>query len=495
MLPVTTSLLLAVAVGSGDNPGASEHRDTQAESAMSGWPVVLNGGVLGGFTATANEPQTALIGGIDGWNVSSLLEPNASVVYPMVALWLAVETEVVPWLGLRFLGDTGEIRPGSSLLPEVDGLASNGSALEDAFTSGAWIRELTARVSGLGIRIDVGRQRVAVAQGLVYDTFGTGGTLALDFGSLGGPSFRLDAAALVVGERWEEIGEGSLLFSGRMGYELSLFESLGVYVAHFIDPGGALAGVVRSVVAESVIEDVTRESVEQNLLSELLDENRPSAGSLTYIGADFSVLPGLGMSMRGAVVTQFGTLEASRGDNTVARLQLWSAAGQLEVHQGLGEHWDVGLFALYLGGDDAPRRSNDTPRYGGFIGIAPYWVWTGLFFSGGLSQGLYPGRATAAGVNGHGVTGAGTSVSWFGSKGSVEVRGIPLLALSAPPMEPVGGTGRWYGVELDLRLQWEIEVGLTWGVEADFLIPGDFFPRNAIAFRVVSVASVSWAYD
>lgn len=227
------------------------------------------------------------------------------------------------------------------------------------------------------------------------------------------------------------------------------------------------------------------------------------SGQLGYLGLRFQLLPLPGLSMRGALVFAGGDFEIgvvdpltqqdeSLGPDDVEEVDLhvegWAA--DLELHYGLGRRWDLAGYAFMLSGDGPLGREADT--YRAFIGLAPYWVWTSLFFSGGLNQGLYPNRAAAAGVHGRGATGAGLGLEYAADWGGLEGRAMWLQALAAAPLTPHAGTGLSYGVELDIRGQLVLSDTVSLGSELGMLLPGDFFARRTVAYRAQTMVTVRY---
>jgi hypothetical protein len=203
---------------------------------------------------------------------------------------------------------------------------------------------------------------------------------------------------------------------------------------------------------------------------------------LAYVGADAQLLPADRLSVRGIGTVAWGEMTFTTGSST-HNFALSSWAASAEVSYGLTSRMGIGAFTFALSGDLPAVPDGSTTDYHGFIGIAPYWTWTGLFFSGGISQGLYPGRATAAGVNGHGVAGGGARLDWSGESLYGEVRAASMWALADPPL--FGGLRRWYGFEVDGVLEWDVWAWATLAIEADVLWPGGFFPQRDVAFRLI----------
>ena len=414
-------------------------------------------------------------------NDEQVLRPGAREAYPSTALRAGAEVQPRRGLSLRGLLDTGEIRPGSSLDPEVDGPTSYGLPLGEAATEGLFVREAAVAFYGRRWGVDLGRFDVGVGEGLIYNDFGTGGSVSLDLARVDGDALRLDVDGVLVGRSFSELRGRSSFWAARLELPLSRFEHLSPFVAYYADRDGALRDVMVSALAESYTNDNGSE-----LALDLLHNAAGQLsihGDLLYLGADTLVLPIDGMSLRATGAVQAGRLRLALPDRSEDTLRVRGAGAQVEAHYGIGSRWDLGALGFGLSGDRAPQLDREDPRYAAFIAPAPLWAWTGLFFNGGLGQGFYPSRASAAGVNGHGVLGAGPVVSWQGDRPSVEMRAIWLRAVADSPA--FGGGGATYGVEVDLRNDWRLSDWATLAGELDMLFPGSYFPEDDVALQFI----------
>lgn len=448
-------------------------------------PVLFDVGLSLRYTSRAAEPQTWL--SVDpttgAWLASALLQPADGRHYPSAVIGVVAEAEPTPGLILRGFIDSGLLEPGDAIEPEANEVVtSDGRAVVDTFTSLAFIRQLSVRWVAGSVHTEVGRQYYRVASGLVYEDFGTGLALDASLEKVGLP-LRLEATALAVGHTLEELQQPSPLFWLEIAYDLSWFESIGLFGGAFIDRGGQLSDVLASALSEQTLVASATEEERQLALDSLFGAERRSRGTLAYLGASCDLLPADGLSLRGAAVGSWGRVETSDLDRTYD-LALRGLALFAETTFGLTPQVGLGAFGLFLSGDTPHQPpASATLEYDAFIAPAPFWAWTGLFFSGGISQGLYPGRAAAAGFNGHGVTGAGPKVELAAGNLLFTLRGAYLRALVAPPAAPVGGDSLTYGIEVDGLLEWSALGWLGISVELDALWPGGFFPENDVAYR------------
>jgi len=447
-------------------------------------PYVVDLGLTALGTVARNQPDMTLP--FD----EKLLRPGESEAYPSLALRAGAEAE--PWRGvfLKGLLDTGEIRPGSSFDPSVDSPATAGLSLDEAATEGLFIREAAVEMARRRWALRAGRYRTQIGGGLVYEDYGTGGSADLNLARVHGAPVRLSVDGLLVGRTFSELRQRSTVVALRLDIPLSWLEHLSPFVAYYSDRDGGLRDVLLSAMGETWAVD-TASDTEILLLESGVFSEFPSSGDIVYAGLDGMFLPIDGLSVRGTGVAAVGEASLQLRTYQTHTLRLRSFASQLEVHYGLTERWDLGMMGMALTGDRAPRLDLEEPQYAAFIAPAPYWAWTGLFFSGGLTQGFYPSRASAAGINGHGVVGLGPIVSWQGDGPLLELRAAWLRAVAdSPPPAIGGGGGATYGVEVDLRCDWDILRWVTVAGELDVLFPGSYFPEDDVAVRFIALVDL-----
>lgn len=480
------------------------------------------------LVGNGGAPQTDLRLGADGaYRPQDLLQPRDTVWYPALSLMAYGEWQPAHWLLLRGLLNTFELRDGHTLQPPVDGLTMAGQPARAAVSKGAYIRELSITGMGRGFSLEVGRFRTRIADGLVHDDFASGLRARLDLGKLSRTDMRLSVMLGSGGPRIDEVQANTLMhISGELRF--SPFEYVGLFIAGSKDRSGELTGVLRSALAEgrarSVtdsayrgdLDRITEAHVQSTLLGtldpcvitglvpaldgDLAQEARTrlgcfgdtrGSGQLGYVGGRFQLLPVAGMSVRGALALMSGDFTIGVIDNLSYEevdLHVEGWASDLEMHYGLSPELDLGGYGFLLSGD-GPVGEPGTP-YRAFIGLAPYWVWTTLFFSGGLNQGLYPSRAAAAGVHGRGAAGVGGGIEYGPDWASMELRAMLLRALAAPPPTPHAGTGLTYGFEVDTRLRIPLGEGFGVAAELGVLLPGDFFESRNVAYRAQTLMTV-----
>jgi hypothetical protein len=506
------------------------------------WRLVLHGR----FTDRASDPEREVRFDAPrrAFDAPSYLRPSLDDAYPSALASAGVEGQLG---ALRFglAADSGELRsqvfPGvaqlcfstataSGLAPRsggrcdvrVDGairtfavdatrsaparLTSNGQPWEaegrsTLFLREAWVGAALGRNEFAVVR--AGRRRFTVADGFVYDDWGTGAEMSLDLGALG-PSWEVGAAALYPTRGFPSgAGWGSLLLAVRADYLPSLFEHAGVFAAYFRDRSRATVELFRGALAEaSALRLRAAEpgsaalADESRLLAVELDAPLRGTADVAWAGTSGGVKLG-GARVDWTAAVAIGEISVPRvalvqlapdAFRTRTRLATQALLGELahaRVRVPLSGELSAGGFFLFLSGD-APPGEEDQPgaptRYGGFLGVAPFITDTNIFFNGGVGESFAARQATAPGVNGRGVVAPGLSFAWDPSPTfGAEARAAYLTAAASGPFG-----GRVYGPEADLELTWAARSWLTLVAEADALFPGDFWPGRATIGRVVA---------
>ena len=498
------------------------------------------------FTDLENQPAPTILFDTarSGFATGLYLRPSGSDVYPSALVSAGVEGRQGPFRW-ALLADTGELRSQSfpananvcfsTLSTSPTGLAvrgsgrcnvlvndrsptfavdelrhappqltSNGRPFGDELSETLLLREAwVGAVFGpneLGL-VRVGRQRFTVADGFVYDDWGTGASVSFDLGAVG-PSWDL-GAAIFYPSRDLPIGEGwtSGLLALRADYLPSLFEHLGVFAAYYRDRSSQMVELFRGSLTEpsvvrlmSLAPGTQAYANESRLLVLQLDTTFTGQADVGWAGTSGSVrLDRVRLDWTAALA--FGQLTVP--DVTLVQLtpasvltrtryrtnSLFGQLAHVRVGVPLGA-WRLGGFFLFLSGDQPPSekaRLGEPPQYGGFLGVSPFITDTNIFFDGGASESFASRQATAPGVNARGVLAPGATASWESASGfAVGVRGAYLVA---PVPGPFGG--RVYGPEADLNLAWSPLSWLTLLAEGDVMFPGDFYAGRATVTKVV----------
>ncbi len=442
-----------------------------------------------GLTAAGNEPDTVLrsttvqrplLGPLVKWQTTDLLKPRERRVYPSVRAAASAEWEAQDWLLFRATLDSGEIRKGDAL-GLSSGITMNSNDVGDELSSLAFVRELSAVLSTGTASLELGRFRASVGNGLVYDDFSNGARGRVSIGSL-----RLEALASTLGPAVTRDRRNPLLAVDAT-YELDYFQTVGVFAALARDNAGQLTDVLRSSLALDRLD-------RPNALDALFADDR-GKGTVGYVGAETQLVLAEGLLARGTVAFCFGqfalqeTLPTNLEKTVRDNVRIRGALADAELHYAAGRHIDLSAYAFALSGDGPPQGNGDT--YHSFLGLAPHWAWSGLFFSGGLLPGLAPNRSAFAGLHGHGVFGTGPGFEWRNEHLSYDTRVLFLQALADPLATAYGGgSGRTYGVEWDQRVNWNLLAWLQLGAETDALLPGDYFEAHQLAYRALLLVSL-----
>jgi len=490
-------------------------------------PVIWDLRIQMGLHSAGKDPETGLplyededsLLGV--WAVEDFLKPRSDVFYPWFLVEFGLETELYKRLGLRLTLSTGEIHHEdgqwftSRRSSRDDGTTeSGGRTVEDEFLASGFVREivLTGRLGPL--YLEAGKRIGEVLGGLVYGDYGLGVIASLDFRDLNLGPWSVSLAADMVGEEWADYTEPNPLVSMRIAWEYDFFESLVFEAAYFNDRTGTLGGALSSVVVErEILSPLSPQGPPTCFIPELeiLGEgnidpvqcqiwgyvlNPPlTTGHVGYLGFSgnhfFDAL-----SVRYSFALERGSMELVAPDESVRTFALQGYGADVNFHYSLTPRLGLSAFGVVLSGQGPPLEANDDGEIilPAFIAPAPYWVWSRMFFTGGLSQGVFSSRATAAGINAHGVGAAGIAFDWSGSWYELSGRVLWLEAMAALKGQRVPGEPTHYGLETNLEGRFLIWDGdwfdLYGNAELDFLFPGNFFPENAVAYRAIGLLDV-----
>jgi hypothetical protein len=373
-------------------------------------------------------------------------------------------------------------------------LTSNGRPFSDELEATLLVREAYAALSfGRAdlATVRVGRKRVSVGDGFVYDDYATGAEVALDLGAVGPPFVVTASLFQPTRDAPGTVAGISPFVAVRADFLPSLFEHAGLFVAAHRDRTGSVAELFRGAIVERRVADLARAQSgttayqEANqMLARTLAEPLESDATLAWAGTSGRLAPGRGQRLAWTAALLRGRIERIAIDGTdltlaedlTLRGRLLSLAWDVDVGRRLG----LGAFFLHLSGGTFPAIGADG-EYRGFLGIAPFVTTTNLFFGGGLSESFAARQSTAPGVNGRGVTAPGLSLTFDATDAlGLELRGAWLVA---PVEGPYGG--RIYGTEVDATLSWSPRPWLVVGAELDVLFPGDFFAGDETVYKTV----------
>ncbi len=491
------------------------------EAPSSGGPsAYLNLGALVLMTAEGNFPRTFLDSDeeidvvffpntgaeqtvtVQAWDIDSLLRPGPRNLYPSLVLTAEGEWFPADGVGFRTFLTTGEVRAGSTLEPPVEGLTLFGESAGEFAASGLWLGAAEFIAYAGPVTLELGRRFASVGDGRVYQDVGTGVFLTIgDYDVDGGLS--LDASAFAAGRRFSDLEKPSPMVTLALRYDWGLINEIELFVASYWDRRAAIDDVARATRAEAVLQGAlnTRlctqlaeiaqitetECAQVSLNSVLLDESGERA-QLTYIGARIGAQLGP-VRVRGNAILNLGSYEFIDSNEATARLVLRGFGSDLDVALSLGAHFAAGLLGLYYTGYD-PELLSDR-NYTSFIAVAPLWTYSTLFFTNGINQTFTAARASAAGINGHGVLGGGPRLEWARDEWTVEARALALFA-DEPIDGRTGGGGSFYGFEPNLMMRWQWGQNLGFQAIGGVLVPGSFFPENTLAYRALLIVDGSF---
>jgi hypothetical protein len=383
-------------------------------------------------------------------------------------------------------------------------LTSNGRPVGDEASSTLFVRQAYAdlAVGRAGfLHLRVGRQRLRVADGLVYDDWGLAADLDVDVGAIG-PPLALGLSLLYPTRGWPARDQwANPVLAASIDWLPSLGESVGLWAAFARDDAGEVGQILRQ---GAVASDVVRLGTSapgsadyvaaSRRLAVLLASPPRGAATLGWAGVSGRLDVGARSEARFAAGAAFGSATSAvvRPGELPRAVEIpvsgWAAS--LRWTSQLGPV-SVSPFFVWLSGDDPASEQEITgaapQRYTGFLAVSPFLTALNLFFSGGIDEAYADRRAASSGVNSRGVLAPGAEVGWSPARGL----GLALKAafLWSDRVGPFGG--RVYGPEVDLNVSWSPWPWLSLLAEADALAMGSFFPRPALAHRLILGIDIS----
>ena len=412
------------------------------------------------------------------------------------------------WLTIKLWLNSGQIRQQSLSLDGSTTLASvwtaNGRDLASEAESTLFIRQALFDIHDPDTQwwsVRAGRKLWRIGDSMIYDDYGLGVNLDLDFNLKQGTPLRLSALYVVPSRDWTDLPWGSPLVSIKADYVLSLFDDISVSFTYFHDGAGELTNTLRQAFVERTLNvPVPVRAAAASKLQTLQQE-----GLYCYLNADFGsradlfygtlaahkhLGPGTFtgvLVISGGPVSVVGSPVLVNGCKPTAKTQLTQFAN-VAVAANLGYEWQVTpklrLTPFFV------LESGDSPQTGGgyhaYIGVVPFVTRTFLFFGGGLNETFGSRNVVAAGINGRGVIAPGLDAT-YDPWSVLRVRGIasPLFSFADGIASPVGGAGHFYGMELDSLIDYRPfrYVGLV--AEGDVIITGSFYRSQEPVWKVI----------
>jgi len=531
------ALIAAVLLASaGDAPPAS---DTLAlELLPDDAPLWARAGLSPRYTWQAGIPSTLVLfdGAVQAFAANRYLTPGPAQGYASGLLFASAGWEATGWLGFRLDLDSGLVRSQSfpatavvcpsptspsgltiastgpcsgqvryTLATTTAGpseVTSNGQSFSAEASQTAFIRQLYADVSAGragAFHARLGRQRLRIADGFVYDDWGLGLDLDLDVGAFG-PPLAFSASVFYPSRAWPTGSAWKYpVVAATAEWTPSLGEWVGLWGAWSGDPTGDAAAILRQGQVENDVLELLQTTpgsaaykVASRRMANLLTAPVGGSSSLGWIGASGQLELSAWSEVRFTAGLAFGTVgtfaSTALGTTPIDVPTLgWLLSGRLVVQPGSG--FTISPFFVWLTGDSPPSTQqilSGSGSWAGFLAISPYITATNLFFQGGISESYADRRASASGVNARGVVAPGLEVRW--SKGTFDAT-VKAAWLWSDEPSALGGAS--YGPEVDLNLSWSPLRWLALLAEADVLAMGDFFPGQGVARKFILGVNLS----
>jgi hypothetical protein len=442
-----------------------------------------------------------------GYSVDELFYDDTSVrnATPSLRLALAMEVEATSWLWLNLLLDTGYMNVVDGALVNFDQDADSGvvEASQEAL-SGNYARTLSVALGQGGIHLQAGRLANSIGEGLVYENYGLGGILAFDLERLQQLPLQIEVSVQAPGDRWSQYSSSSTLSALRLEYDYSYYESLRLFTAYYRERNNqqtykGLSGPILEPVYEQILEEndticskrpESRDCVLSHTRLSIAEDQEKilTQGDLWYAGLGGNIILFDQINLRANGVLLLGSGESSvdlpqnfqQATSPVvfgARFSAWAA--QVDAAMLLSPAWEIAWETFGLSGNTQSAKPNTTTDYTGFVGIAPYWAWSSIFFENGLDRNQYETRIITAGDSGQGVFGSGPRLVYSAPTVTVETKLLALSALSSN----ASSEGSFYGVESNTQVSWDLSPQCWISGEAHFFFPGNFFD-DTFAYRM-----------
>jgi len=398
---------------------------------------------------------------------------------------------------------TGVLSTFSGYLPttQLGGsqVTSNGQPIGEEFDSSLFIRQLYADLTGgpAGyLRARVGRQRLRIADGIVYDDWGLGLDVDGDIGAIG-PPLEANASVFLPTRYWPSASQwASPVATFTLNWLPALGDYVGVWAVYSHDSTGDANQVLREGFIATDVERLLSNPIgsanyvnASRQLAKLIASPPIGTSDLWWVGVSGRVHFGDRQEARFTAGANLGTV-SSYGAGVAAlpqAVQVPVLAWEVSLHwlSLLGSGFRVNPFFLWLSGDDPAQEQQAAlgvpRRHTGFLSISPFLTETNLFFQGGISEAYADRQLANSGVNARGVITPGLEAGWTPTP-SVDVAGKGAFLWSDTD-GPFGG--RVYGPEFDLNASWDALPWLAVLGELDFLAEGNFFPQRALSRRLI----------
>ena len=552
LAPILASLVLA-AGPPGGAPGTDAPEDVKDPAAsadvlaleVAGDDASLwaRAGLALRFTGQAALPSTQVLFDptAQAFATGLYLTPGAAQAYGSGLAFVSAGWEATPWLGFRLDVDSGLVRSqafpetvvvcaaaGSpsglvpvgpsttcltaarAVLPTTTNgsaqLTSNGQPFGDEARQTAFVRQLYAdAVAGRAgaFHARLGRQRLRVADGLVYDDWGLGLSLDLDVGAFG-PPLSVSAAVFYPSRAWPTGSAWSYpAVSASVEWNPSLGEHLGLWGAWSRDATGDAAGILEQGTIGNLVGELEATApstaayrATSRRLASLLSAPNRGTTSLAWAGVSGRLEPSTRTEVRFTAGACFGTVGTTAPSGALGAGPVpvdvptlgWLLSARFTLQPGSG--FTLSPFLIWMTGGSPPSSQAiiaGSGSWSGFLAMSPYVTATNLFFQGGISESYADRRTAAQGVNARGVVAPGIQVGWLAGHGiETTVKAAWLWA-----DEPASFGGSSYGPEVDLNVSWSPFRWLAVLAEVDLLALGNFFPAPGLARKFIVGLNVS----
>ena len=445
------------------------------------------------FLSPVNDTQfgTFLVGA----NLDVSLGRGFSLTFSADSGLLRAGHEPVVQLATFFVGGRLARSPVTTTQTEL-AFRSNGAPLSDEALRTLFLREAYATYSrDRFLRVAVGKRRITLAEGFIYDQFALGASLRLDGqrGAVRVSPWALDVDAIVSDGSFDSGGKQSPLVHVGLRYVFGPLQSIGLSLIYFHDGDGLFSEVLRAAVLEN---NIGRTDARTQFA---LQVPIGSSADILWFGVSGRRFFG-DHRVSGLVYGQAGRMDLSVAApqfvggpvSNTASTTVVGALVDLDYQYDVTEDLVVGAFFTAATGDDELVSSLRTPAtrrpsFGAFLSLFPFVNRTNLFFNGGLNAETTQRRASTLGVNARGLVSGGAYARWDHAKVRVDAR-VAVLGAQQPSLYG----GRFYGTEVDVSARLPLGAHFAFALEADTLFTGSFFQAQRPFFQLITGVELAW---
>ena len=394
-----------------------------------------------------------------------------------------LEGRLHPQVGLRIGLDTGLVELGSQ------GARIDGRDFEDGLKQTLWLGQMWLDLqfgSRGGVRWLTGKLRPSIGGSAVFDQYGFGSVLDIDFGLLGRLTnpWRARLTAILPDGRFTEVAKRSPLFAAEVGYDAQGVWSARLHQIVLVDTEGLLRPLVADRIRAEWINNGEAAPGQFRIATNAwvswtgLTAQVRSSGVRARLRAFFDI----GRLQYRPVVLRNPRRGPPPPEPTAGSLDLVSFFASADAQWPVAPELRFDAFVMAIGGEPSESLGDDD-GYRGFVSLAPFLPFTSIFFNGATAGQVASDTVDSLAPDGRGLLAAGVGARWAAThRVALETRVAAMFSAA-----PADG-GRFIGFEANGEVWWVLDPSLALRVSAGFLVPGAYFGDDMSVVGQVAVA-------